>query len=42
MGIEFTRSYSADDVSSESGCCDVPTAADNLFASAFIRATKRI
>jgi SAM-dependent methyltransferase len=47
IGIEFTRTYSADDVASESSCCapagiqgDDLKVADGLFASAFIRATK--
>jgi arsenite methyltransferase len=47
-GIEVTRSYSADDLSVETGgCCaagDVPAGdlagTDGLFVSAFIRATK--
>jgi len=45
ISIEFTRSYTAADVTDESGCCALPAIAeahlaDNLFASAFIRATK--
>jgi hypothetical protein len=45
IGIEVTRSYSAADVTDESGCCALPATAeaglaDDLFVSAFIRATK--
>jgi SAM-dependent methyltransferase len=44
IGIEVTRSYSAADVTDESGCCALPATAeaglaDDLFVSAFIRAT---
>jgi arsenite methyltransferase len=47
IGIEVTRSYSADDIAGEGGCCtpadlagDGLQAANGLFASAFIRARK--
>jgi len=47
IGFEVTRHYSTDDLAAESGCCtgtDISSQelkqADNLFASAFIRATK--
>jgi SAM-dependent methyltransferase len=45
ISIEVTRRYTAADVTDESGCCALPATAeahlaDDLFASAFIRATK--
>jgi ubiquinone/menaquinone biosynthesis C-methylase UbiE len=47
-GVEITRSYSANDISGEAGCCAPDLTgeeigmADGLFASAFIRATKPV